>query len=318
MVRPKQNIAIDIAKFIASILVVGIHVPVILSAGALSHIVSFVESLAVPIFFAISSYLFFRKNTELSISILLHFIKRIGLLYAIWFLLCLIVMPQHNDIIWSWKAITQILMGHTFPGSWFYSAIIVSTVIVYFISKINRLLAFVVSCIVYFYFVCIHEGLFSSFIYSWYEDNIDQCFLSFPYAMIFTGIGALLAHYLDNYKYSTLIYCNLFFIALFSSTFFLFENWQEVVSWVIRFFLVEAICIGCCSFKFTNSFDSSSLRKLSTLIFMIHFYFVYSIEMDFVWCGINVKFFVVLFLSLLLSMAIIRLQKYIQFLKYLY
>ena len=94
METTKNYNTIDIGKFIACIGIVALHVSPL---SSLCHCVflhstlGFLTSLCVPYFFVISAFLFFSRNPEYSLNKLLHFVKRITILYLGWLLIYIIV-----------------------------------------------------------------------------------------------------------------------------------------------------------------------------------------------------------------------------------
>ena len=80
-----QNSAIDLMKFVCALLVVGIHTEPFSFSSVLDNAFGFVNRIAVPFFFIASSYFFFMKS--LNFHRLGHYVKRIFILYAIWFII---------------------------------------------------------------------------------------------------------------------------------------------------------------------------------------------------------------------------------------
>lgn len=138
--KQKNNDLLDLVKFIMSFLIVAIHTKLF---G--EYLYPWLR-LAVPIFFMISSYLFFCKinscetNRE-KFQALKKFVIRNMILYAFWF----VVLLPFNNILRGWfdggffKGILNIalnvVIGSTFVASWFISALILGTIIVFFASK---------------------------------------------------------------------------------------------------------------------------------------------------------------------------------------
>lgn len=100
-INTRQYSNIDIAKLIAAFLVMMVHCPVLESFGQTAELffVSTLPRLGVPFFFACSGYFFFNKLTyengkikrnKSNLNVLLKYMKRIVLLYAIWSLIYLI------------------------------------------------------------------------------------------------------------------------------------------------------------------------------------------------------------------------------------
>lgn len=305
--------SIDIAKFICSIGIVALHVPPIDNTSILLPYINFVTSLCVPLFFIFSSYLFFNNTTEVNLDTLKRFLYRISILYSCWFFINLVINPTHTTLT---NLIVNLVFGNTFPGSWFYSALIISTLIVYFLRNLNYIYMIFISLFVYIYITLNFSHLISGYIFNWYQNNIYIVFLSFPYALIWTTIGFLIKKNRNRY----IIYFNIIFALSFVALYAIFKNnIYEIISWYVRLILCEIIGLLCINNNINLNLPYKTLRNISTLVFMIHFSFLYIIPDDFI-CNINLKFFIVSILSLLISIIIIKLSKlkYLTFLKQLY
>ncbi len=85
----QRNSLIDLTKFLLSFFVVSIHFPP-LTGYANFFLVNFLARIADPLFFSISSFLFFSKSNYKNPKILFNYLKRLAILYGIW---CLIYSP---------------------------------------------------------------------------------------------------------------------------------------------------------------------------------------------------------------------------------
>ena len=89
----KRNNLIDMLKFTATLMVVGIHSGPLNSFEPLLNNIIFqgIARLAVPFFFGISAYFLYRKislaREEEKKKILYTYLKRLGLLYLFWFII---------------------------------------------------------------------------------------------------------------------------------------------------------------------------------------------------------------------------------------
>lgn len=153
--KPKNNDLLDLVKLILAFMVVAIH------TGLFDPVLYPWLRLAVPLFFIISSYLFFLRvnacdGSCAKLSALNSFILRNLKLYAFWFVVLfpLNVFTRHWFDYGFWRGILVIIksffLASTFVASWFIMALIIGTVIVFFASKkINNTVLFVVGAILY-------------------------------------------------------------------------------------------------------------------------------------------------------------------------
>lgn len=132
----------DILKFVLAILIVGIH------SSKVGMAFRPVLRLAVPLFFIISSYLFFWKQSTLNSSRerfkgLKKYIKRILSLYFFWFILLLpftIYYREWNIDFDPEKLLTiarSFFFGSTFVASWFLMASLIGVVVVWLLSAMK-------------------------------------------------------------------------------------------------------------------------------------------------------------------------------------
>ena len=148
----------DLLKFIMAVLIVSIH------TEAFEKIVFYkylrvIQTWCVPTFFFLSSYFFMRKfvNSVNRIDVYLNFIKRLGILYAAWFIINIpIYISQHDysgipffDALMSFAK--SLLFASTFEGSWFLSALgmSVSFLVVLAYLRINKWVIFGIFSIIY-------------------------------------------------------------------------------------------------------------------------------------------------------------------------
>lgn len=114
-----QYNSIDLLKFIMALLVVMIHVQPNRHSETLSEIFNNLTSIAVPVFFVISSMFVFHKVNGGHFC-LLSYCKRIGLLYLCWFL----IFFFHFSIAGKIGLFTAIV-GDTLLTNWLYYLIVI-------------------------------------------------------------------------------------------------------------------------------------------------------------------------------------------------
>ena len=147
--QPKKIISgLDVVKFIMAFLIVDIHVQGYLITPPIfqNYVIHPIESLAVPTFFVISSFLFFRKARyeECQMNLVLHFMKRLCILYLFW---CVIWSPIiylqkeyfHPFTIWvPLYIIRDFFFGNMFDASWFLGALLVGVPMVWGLSRLFK------------------------------------------------------------------------------------------------------------------------------------------------------------------------------------
>lgn len=320
-----QYNTVDIGKFIASIAIIALHIPPIgREHGIYSQAVDFLTSIAVPYFFGISSFLFFSKVNQLTqkagLSALFHFVKRIALLYGMWLLLNTIFMNERNAEVWRSSFFVDLFLGNTFPGSWFYSALVTGVIICFYLRKLNNYMLLVAGLSVYFWFILCKENLWHSLsMYNWYEIHIFECFLSAPYAMVWIMMGAVISEFNRVERKKLLLMCNFIIICFSIMCVFLIPNGVNCISWIIRLLLVEGLLIATTSYNVKYTLPYTTMRKMSTLIFMVHFFFLYKISHNLLLGGwLSSKFIITTTATIMLSFVIVKLSDRYIILKYLY
>ena len=153
--KPKNNDLLDLVKLILAFMVVAIH------SGLLDPALYPWLRLAVPLFFIISSYLFFLrvnncKDGHEKLIALKNFVLRNLKLYAFWFIVLfpLNIFTRGWFEYGFWNGIISIVRGFflasTFVASWFIMALIIGTVIIFFASKkINNTVLFIFGAVLY-------------------------------------------------------------------------------------------------------------------------------------------------------------------------
>ena len=323
--KKMQYNSVDLGKFIASIAIVALHIPPFgRDDSLLSNGVDFATSLAVPYFFAVSAFLYFPKIEgcpfAIQLSGLRHFIRRIAILYFVWLLINSILMYERNDEVWISSFPIQLLFGNTFPGSWFYSALVVCICLCFLIRKMDFSLVLPIGILSYWYFVlCKEELIAARTVYNWYETNISECFLSAPYALVWCAMGGVISIAADKKRKNLLGIYNICFIVLGLFSVTQLPKGTETISWMIRFFIVEILLVITAKYQIKIDLPYRVLRKMSTLIFMIHFFFLFKIKEDFVvFHCISLKFIITVVGTLIVSWTIVKLSDRFRLLKYLY
>ncbi len=131
--------SIDLAKLVAALLVVAIHTA---PATGVAYVVliDWLARMAVPFFFVVSAFFFFRKDA--SGKKLLHYERRMALLYLIWLIAELPMViersfTQHPGSLGYDIAIflRNLVLNSTFRGSWFIMALMIGVAAIYYLSR---------------------------------------------------------------------------------------------------------------------------------------------------------------------------------------
>lgn len=184
---PRKNASqlpgLDVLKFCMACVVVSIHTHLFREIGWLHFALAPLKSSAVPVFFVVSSYLFFRKSGDW--KTLPHYLGRLSAFYAFWFLFLLpvtvVIQRWHLqfDVADFFKCL---FLGSTFRGSYFIMALMLGVPVVMLMHKwIHPLASLFVSFASYVVFHC-----------QWWLEMPwgRHSFLAF---LLWIDIGALLA-----------------------------------------------------------------------------------------------------------------------------
>lgn len=205
--HPKKIISgLDVMKFIMAFLIVDIHVQGYLLAPPYlqNYVIHPVEGMAVPTFFVISSFLFFRKAryVERQIELVLHFMKRLCILYLFWCVVWSPIIYIQKDYFHPMTALVPLYIvrdfffGNMFDASWFLGALLVGVPVVWGLSRLFRkdVLVMVVPLLVYLYLQYVKD-LPTEWItpYYWYNDFKDPN-LAFPGGLLWIAIGYVMAN----------------------------------------------------------------------------------------------------------------------------
>ena len=170
----RQIQGFDLLKFIMALFIVGIHAHFSDSLIANNYQligggINKIQGLTVPIFFVISSFLFFRKSFSClkdNNKLYLKFIKRLGIVYLFYFILLSPVIINNRGwfdmdlVTGALSFIKDVFLRYTYPGSWFLSALVMATTIVFFLGKkINHWVILIISFVLLFTTVPLKMGI---------------------------------------------------------------------------------------------------------------------------------------------------------------
>ncbi len=334
----RQYDILDITKYILALLVVMIHTEIS------RQIWSPIARIAVPMFFIISSFLFFSKikgkEKPEQKKALWHFVKRELILYGVWFIIILPYMFFYkkrtswfgSGINGLWTFLLELFFNGTFPASWFIMASIIGTIIVFYLSKIkSKYLLIIVGAL------CYGACFFRSCLWFLVEENLDISLLeklpdisfSFVAGILWIVIGKMFA---EGNKIKSL---KVIIIGLIISLGFLFfENWLFLFKFKKGGCVYFITLVPTCVFLFALLLRGENIkikyakffRCASTLTYVGHLVFIGLFEgvLNHIF-GETVKYawlvyFVTVVLFFVFSLVIYNLQKKpkLKFLKYLY
>lgn len=320
---------LDVLKFIMSLFVVAIHSEAINEHRLAYEVLSPLIACAVPAFFVISSYLVFRKirleNNTPPYGILIHFTKRLALLYAFWMVvqLPLVLHTRHyldmSLLSFIYNFILDITLRSTFHGAWFLSALVVGVWIIYMMSKVlSDKLIWIVPFILamYVYHACRLPVEYQEW-WNWYQIHIVNPQNSFPVSLLWISLGYVMANpkakrILGAMQFWYLAVC--FVIA-----------WAITVMGIdLRVFMVTSLFVISFNWKTEYKKVYKIMRQSSILIFILHFVFIGIFRIIFphvesLQHGL-VLYVTLVVLCLLASWVILKLKdyKFFSWLKYSY
>lgn len=308
---------LDVLKFIMAFLIVDIHVQGYRIAPPYLHdyVIHPVENLAVPTFFVISSFLFFRKARyeRNQLELVLHFMKRLSILYLFW---CVVWSPIiyiqkdyfHPLSVWAPLYIVKdFFFGSMFDASWFLGALLVCVPLVTLLAKyVKEWVGFLVCFAIYLLATnssWLPEQLLA--VNEWYKLYVspDGMGLSFPLGMLWIAMGYVLANkrvitWMENVRNSvTWTLALLFFVLSF------------VVPVVPKILCVAALFIAAYTWQLPEHLQLyRRFRTYSILFYVIHDCFKKIPKQLFGWENGPVLFIVTIAFCFLASEVIMRMK----------
>lgn len=163
IIKSRPNHTIDVAKFFASIMIVTLHTKPFWGTDFNWYLNSFLCS-AVPFFFCISSFLFFKKDNN-SIT---KYIKRIMLLYMVWFIIeipfiYLRFFRNESFCDGGLAFIKGFFLQNTFYASWYLMASCEAILIVFLLVKYTNHYVQYIVCFI-FYLIGLSGSMYGGFI----------------------------------------------------------------------------------------------------------------------------------------------------------
>ena len=281
-------------------------------------------------FFVISRFLFFLKcysteplQNKPDNKKIKHFIKRSAILYIVWLIIDFFYVVYRKPYIQLGfvdaisEFIKDIFLGSTFPGSWFISALVVSVVLVFYMSKyINPNLIFIVSLIISVY--TLYPEIFPArtiLVYKWYETHIrPEMNLSFPFALVWISMGQLMALWYNRITSKSNIYISISLIMILLSYIIdiVFNN--SLTPLFTRYLSTASIFTFFLLIRLEDRSIYKRLRNYSILIFLFHFSIAGKKSMFLSYVGDTLAmhwlyYILVVFVSLLFAQIVLFLEK---------
>lgn len=283
----------DITKFILSILIICLH------SNSFPIIFTPLFRIAVPLFFIITSYFFFSKmkiakNNEERNALFFHYIKRNFFLLTFWSIVLIIPICIRNhwiemqvpNIIYS--IVKCFFIGSTFQGSWFISATILATSIIYILCykfKIKDRTLFV-WCIALYIICCMCSNyshlLLDSFpynkYYGIYRNWLGDPFCSFVIGIVWISLGKFLVYHQFYLSRRILIFLVILSFIFIYIEFFLINKYllpiQANDCYITLLLLCPALMLMINYLKDIKIKRNKELRKLSIIFYCTHGTFI--------------------------------------------
>lgn len=322
MQRENKNIdAFDAAKFAMSIMVVGVH-----TLGKYGIYPLF--RIAVPMFFIISSYLFFENLAdEGGLRRLKKFCMRSIKLYLFWFIALAPIFLYFGEYFAGniglniIKLGARIVFGSSFASSWYISALVIGICIIFFLKKarvndgIILVLTFFIYAVCCFnsnYRNCFSEESIVTYINKVYPGTIYN---GFPVGLFWIALGCRLSTVKRNYSRTEKWIGATLSYALLLAEHFIVNYYGLTVDNDCYFMLIPVcyflfLILADCKQKIKGA---KTMRKLSTVIYCVHgslatLVSYYGIFGNDLW-GNVAEFFVVIGVSMLMAILIFVLEK---------
>lgn len=319
---------LDVLKYLCSIGIVSIHTqPFVDYPDIGQHYLNF-QNIYVPIFFVISSALFWHKIQwdQSDIKHLLHFTRRLAILVLFWGILLLphwlSKFIRHNPDDWMLLLLPKIALTGFAQGSWFILSLIYGMWLCYGLNRyLPRILVFSISIAVWIYFSLVHyEGMYDC-LSLYYPNSTDgfqfESYFSIVRSFVWIEAGYYLLPIVQN-KCSVQCLTSILVLSLLSL-------------WLLptRYFLpmgIAAIVMPALCMQVTHEQPLPKLvllRRISILVFFVHFpivttfhtlYLAHLRSQDF---GM-VEFLITIVLSTLIAYLLIYWARRFKPLSYLY
>lgn len=326
---------IDLLKFVLAVLVVGVH-----TLSSVDFIGRPILRLGVPIFFIISSYLFFLKQESCASAQkrkqgLIKYVKRILKLYLFWFVVLFPITVYYNKWHINPSLDTMVIIvqnfffNQTFLGSWYLMALILGIALVWALGEIRVNDVWIVIIGILLYLLCCMSTNYNSLVakvpllnqtLKSYEMVFSMPHNSFPAGILFIAMGKILAQHSFHVPNKFLFIAAFVLFVLLYCEFFWVKSFGEIFS-DDCYLMLPPLCL--CLFmligqneKYKFEFNTKPPRAYSTIIYCSHIsiaFCLYGMLRNYVEYNTTayqiMSFLITLALSSVLAFLILKLEK---------
>lgn len=144
MTTKKELTSVDVFKFVAALMVVALHTKPFASFPETDYWVTALCRIAVPFFFVVSSFFYFKSNKPIA-----GYLKRLAQLYVVWLVIESPIVYMrffaNSSFIEGLKNfMIGLFLNNTFLASWYLMALLLGMWVVYLLSKWSPALLYVV------------------------------------------------------------------------------------------------------------------------------------------------------------------------------
>lgn len=318
--------ALDVAKLLFAFIVVGMHQHPF-EGDAFLFTWEWMRRMAVPFFFVASAFLFFQRNP--GPAELKHYVSRMLKLYGFWFVVMLpytlsLRCDPSATVLWNVGHMLHLFIhGNTFMGSWFLMALIITIPLVYWLEqKVGMRWTLVTALVV--------ELFLQAYGWKWAMPQaaadalltIDAHFPgvhnSWLAAMIYVVAGRIIAMRWTSISQWPVRRVRLAALGLM----LIMAAWIIVMTkiltidsrTILRVPVVILVFISVVRSDLTLDLPYRTLRRISIIIYITHFLFIFllreaQLHVFHTFFPQYVRYLLVLTASLLVSLAIVRLQR---------
>lgn len=250
--------------------------------------------MAVPLFFIMSSYFFFFKLRFIShekerIHALVFYLKRLFFLKLFWTFV--FFAPNSHQRRWSnhdfpnslYFFFKDLIFSSTFQASWFLSATIIATAVLYWLiykAKIADWVIVAISIIIYLFccrvstYMCLFpaNSALDAFL-DYYKLFIGNPYISFPAAFVWIIIGKIFAYHQFKIKIWQLALLSIIFLTMVYIDYFHVCQSCEILHddcFVSLLFICPSLFLLLVKMPDINISCARLLRKMSVIIFCCH------------------------------------------------
>lgn len=303
MTNRKTYDSLDAVKWVSALLIIIIHTNPFHEIEILEfYTKDVIARIAVPLFFAISGYLFFRKITfhngkiarsSQNLTYLINYIKHLSLIYlgaSVFYLLYKIPMWYSIDW-WGFHALKDYLVSFFLSGSeyhlWYILASIYGIILFYILLSFIRFDVMKYLCIVGWVFECLLYsyswiGIDNIGILNWLTAHFSVCFDAAFRAIPLMGIGLLCA--VRPAEKCSLTPPLITFVAVIieASCLFFFSPNEGKYSYILMtplFTYSMLQCLLSVDFQFKNRSIPKWMRDTSLIIYIVHPMVIYLLDL---------------------------------------